>query len=367
MAHDSRRDDYLRMSLRFALSLDEGDPSAAARSFSTFGRRLAQERDTLPQTDADRAFHLVARATELLDYRLPFVGDARAEALASQARALLDEAVSLDPGCHDAERMRMSCSTSSYEERWRFLAEREGAVRASCERGRDELCEVLDDGRRPLAASLAMRPWWRWMAEMAECALVCGRNRESARVARELLAADPADLSDVRFTLAYALAKLEDEAALAQLMDSYPGPGGIGRPDDAWALLAQTAVAHARWDLRGARGLVERMLDAYPGCAGVLARQMEVADGHFARVRVQEYSEDELVIAMSEGVVLLQEGIERSGRGVLGAWLARTVSELRPREVEEFLRATGGAPAPDGPASAGTSGGSGTGPEGARS
>lgn len=347
MAHDSRRDDYLRMSLRYALSLDESDPGAATRAFAAFGRRLALERDTLPQTDADRAFHLVVRATELLDYRLPFVGDAQAETLSAQARSLLDEAVSLDPGCHDAVRMRMSCETSSYEERWRFLSERSEAVRASCEAERDQLCESLDEARRPLAASLAMRPWWRWMAEMAECALICGRNRESVLVAKRLLEADPSDLSDVRFTLAYALAKLEDGDALSELMADYPEPNALGRPDDAWIMLAQIALAHGRWDLRAARELVERLLDSYPGCAGVLVRQMEVSDGRFARIRVEEHSEDEMVLALSEGVVLLQEGVERSGKGVLGAWLARTVSELRPREVEEFMRATGGTGGPD--------------------
>ena len=342
MAHDSRRDDYLRMSLRYALSLDESDPGAATRAFATFGRRLAQDRDSLPQTDADRAFHLVARATEVLDYRLPFAGDAQVEALSAQARALLDEAISLDPGCHDAVRMRMSCETGSYEARWRFLSERAEKVRAACEAERDQLCGLLDAARRPLAASLAMRPWWRWMAEMAECALICGRNRESARVARQLLEADPGDLSDVRFTLAYALAKLEDEKGLAELVGNYPDPNGLGHPDDAWVMLAQIALAHGRWDLRTARELVESLLVSYPGSAGVMVRQMEIADGRFARVRVEEYSEDEMVLALSEGVVLLQEGVERSGRGVLGAWLAHTVSELRPREVEEFMRATGG-------------------------
>ena len=60
MAHDPRREDYQRLSLRFAEELDKGDPADAARAFASFGRRFAQDRDGLPQTDADRAFHLVA-------------------------------------------------------------------------------------------------------------------------------------------------------------------------------------------------------------------------------------------------------------------------------------------------------------------
>ena len=89
MAHDSRREDYLRMSLRFALSLDGGDPARAAREFATFGRRLARDRDSLPQSDADRAFSLVSLATDLIDYRLPFADDAQADAQLNGAQIYL--------------------------------------------------------------------------------------------------------------------------------------------------------------------------------------------------------------------------------------------------------------------------------------
>ena len=330
MAHDSRREDYLRMSLRFALSLDGGDPARAAREFASFGRRLARDRDSLPQSDADRAFHLVSLATELLDYRLPFAGDSLAETLVSRGRALLDEALSLDPLCHDAARMRFSLDTPSAEERSRYLAERADEVRRSCEARRDRLCETLDEVRRPLGASVAMRPWWRWLADQAECSLICGRNREAAATAERLLASDPRDLSDARFTLAYALAKLEDAPALERLGERYPALASPRADDDAWILRARIALSHKACRLADARRLTERLLAAYPGCAAVLIRQMEVADGRFARIRVPAYGEDELIVAMSEGVVLLQEGMERTGKGVLGAWLARTASELDP-------------------------------------
>ena len=71
MAHDPRREDYQRLSLRFAEELDKGDPADAARAFASFGRRFAQDRDGLPQTDADRAFPLVAMASDVVDRRLP--------------------------------------------------------------------------------------------------------------------------------------------------------------------------------------------------------------------------------------------------------------------------------------------------------
>ena len=342
MAHNPQREDYQRLSLRFARELDQGDPVAATRAFASFGRRFAQNRDALPQSDADRAFHLVVLASEVVDYQLPFATDEQAPGLIQRGKDLLDEALSLDPSCHDAVRMRSSSHTPSIDERYRFLLERVDDVRASCEQAREEAGAELDGERRALAQDIAMRPYWRWLASLAEEALICGRNRVAADVAERLLASDPRDTSDVRFTLAYALAKLEDEKGLAELVANYPGPNGLGHPDDAWVMLAQIALAHGRWDLRTARELVERLLVSYPGSAGVMVRQMEIADGRFARVRVEEYSEDEMVLALSEGVVLLQEGVERSGRGVLGAWLARTVSELRPHEVEEFMRATGG-------------------------
>ncbi|MBM6676903.1 response regulator receiver protein [Olsenella uli] len=335
MAHDSRREDYLRMSLRFALSLDGGEPGRAAREFASFGRRLARDRDSLPQSDADRAFHLVSLATELVDYRLPFADDELAGTLVARGRALLDEALSLDPACHDAARMRVSLETTSPEERSRFLREGAEEVRASCELARDRLCDALDEARRPLGASVAMRPWWRWLADAAECALICGRNREAAEAAERLLAADPHDLSDARFTLAYALAKLEDEPGLERLAARYPALAAPRAADDAWIQLARIALAHKSYRLAEARRLTERLLETYPDCAATLIRQTEIPDGRFARIRVPSYGEDELVVALSEGVVLLQEGMERSGRGVLGSWLAHAAADLSGEKDDE--------------------------------
>ena len=330
MAHDARREDYLRMSLRFALSLDEGSPDHAARAFASFGRRFAQNRDSLPQSDADRAFHLVSLATELLDYRLPFAGEELLEPLRTRARGMLDEALALDPSCHDAARMRASLDVASHEERLLLLTERASQVRSACESERDTLCELLEEPRRPLAASIAMRPWWRWLAETAECALICGHNHAAVAAAEELLESDPHDMSDARFTLAYALVKLEDGPGLSRLLERYATLGGARAADDAWILLAQTALAHKRLELDAARQLLGRLLGAYRGCGAALVQQVEIGDGLFARIRVPAYSEDELVVALSEGVVLLQEGVERTGKGVFGAWVAKTAQELDP-------------------------------------
>ena len=169
-----------------------------------------------------------------------------------------------------------------------------------------------------------------------------GHGEEQVReICERLLASDQHDLSDARFTLAYALAKLEDEPALERLSARYPALAAPRADDDAWILLARIALAHKAYRLADARRLVERLLASYPGCAAVLIRQMEIADGRFARIRVPAYGEDELIVAVSEGVVLLQEGMERTGKGVFGAWLARTVSELDPEAARAVAATTG--------------------------
>lgn len=345
MAHNPQREDYQRLSLRFARELDRSDPAGATRAFASFGRRFAQSRDSLPQSDADRAFHLVVLATEVVDYQLPFASDEQAPALIQRGKDLLDEAVSLDPECHDAIRMRSSSQTPSIDARFHFLAERSEAVRASCEVAREAAAEELSGERRALAQDIAMRPYWRWMASLAEEALICGRNRVAVEASEALLASDPRDSSDVRFTLAYALAKLEDEKGLAELERRYARISPLRGPDDAWILLARIALAHKRCDFAGARSCLERLLELYPGAGGALVRQSELPDGEFARLRVTPYSEDELILAISEGIVLLQEGNDRSGAGVLGSWVARETALLDPdaaREADKANRPEGG-------------------------
>ena len=338
MAHDPKREDYQRLSLRFVHTLDADNPAAATREFAAFGRRFAQDRDSLPQTDADRAFHLVALACEVVDYRLPFAPEGQAEKLIARGKSLLDEALSLDPACFDALRMRSSTECPTVEARYQFLVEREPEVRAACEAARDQA--LAAEGSRPgaeahtdrasLAADLALRPWLRWMASMAEEALICGRNRACIDACEKLLAADPYDSCDARFTLAYALAKLEDEEGLDELDRRYATISPLRPDDDPWVLLARTALAHKRCDIAAARACLERILTSYPNAGATLIRQVELPDGEFARLNVAPYSEDELILATSEGIVLLQEGMDRTGRGVFGSWVATTVAELDP-------------------------------------
>ena len=337
MAHNPQREDYQRLSLRFARELDQGDPVAATRAFASFGRRFAQDRDSLPQSDADRAFHLAVLAAEIVDYQLPFASDEQAQTLIQRGKDLLDEALSLDPSCHDAVRMRSSSLTPSIEARYQFLSERAEEVRASCERARESAGDELDGERRALAQDIAMRPYWRWLASLAEEALICGRNRVAIDVSERLLASDPRDTSDVRFTLAYALAKLEDLQGWLALTKRYPTLAS-GRPaDDAWTLLAGASLALHSGHPKIARTGIEKLLRKYPGGALTLIRQVELPDGEFARLRVAPYSEDELILAVSEGIVLLQEGTDRSGRGTFGAWVAREVARIDPKAAREAM------------------------------
>ena len=348
MAHDPKREDYQRLVVSTATELDASEDADVTRAFASFGRRYAQDRDSLPQSDADRAFHLVALAAEVIDYKLPFASDAAAEQLVERGRSLLEEALRLDPDCYDAIRMLSSYNVPSVDRRFRYLAEREDEVRAGCERARESYARALGDERLEVGEQLAMRPYWRWLACMAEGALICGRNREAVAICRRALESDPHDSSDVRFTLAYALAKLEDEAGFERLEREHARISPMRASNDAWMGIARVALAHKRCDFVGARTHLSHLLESYRGMGACLIRQYELPDGEFARLNVPPYSEDELVVAVSEGIVLFQEGVDRTGKGVLGAWVAANVERLDPSAAAAAASSAWGGPQPKG-------------------
>ena len=323
MAYDPHDEDYQRLVLRFTRSLDGRDPLAATSAFASFGRRFSQSRDSLPQSDEDRAFHLVAQAAQLIDYELPFADDDHAEELIARGHRLLDEALSLDPRCHDAVRMKRAADSPSFESYYEFLASSVDDVRASCEEIRAAVRDESPE-RAALEADIAMRPYYRWLATLASKAVICGRNREALRFGEQLLELDPQDNADVRFTCAIAYAKLEDQQGLERFA-AKTKPLVRAGTDDAWMQLARIALAHKRHDLAEARRLLLRLVETYPHAAEALASQGELPDGVYARLAVAPFSEDELILAISEGTVLLQEGRDDSGRGVLGTWIARNI------------------------------------------
>lgn len=336
MSYDPQREDYQRLALRFAETLDGMDASEATHAFAEFGRRFAQDRDSLPQTDEDRAFHLVVSATGIIDYELPFSTDAQAQSLITHGHQLLDEAISLDPHCYDAVRMKAASDSPSFDGYHAFLAERVDEVRTRCEERRVSVETGPAGERTVLAADLAMRPYLRWLATEAEQALICGRNREALDLARRALELDPSDAADVRFTAALALAKLEDEAGLDELMNT-DAAHAHRAPDDGWTQLARIALAHKAHDLSGARDVLGVLLETYPHAAETLIRQSELPDGVFARLNVVPYSEDELILATSEATVLLQEGRDADGRGVFGSWLAEECTRRDPAAARAVM------------------------------
>lgn len=350
MAFDAKWEDYQRMSLRFAWSLNGTGLLAAAHAFAGFGRRYAQERDSLPQTDADRAFHLVAEATELIDYQLPFATDEEAETIISRGHQMLEEAISLDPQCHDAIRMDEAARCPSFESYYNFLLEHEPEVRARCAEARAATQDDDSPERAEVAAQLAMWPHLRWLAMLASKALICGRNREALRFCNDLLTLDPSDVADARYTAALAYAKLEDEQGLDQLEARCRMLPHAQAGNDAWTLIARLALAHRRRDLPRARQFIAKIIETYPQALVLLARQRELPDGVFARLAVPPFSEDELVIAMSEATVLTQEGRDSLGRGALGSWLLQEcLSRATRKELDELRDTIEGMNAPFGP------------------
>lgn len=342
MAYNPHQEDYQRLRLRFAASFDGRPPSEALRGFATFGRRFAQDRDSLPQNDTDRAFHLVALATDVLDYQLPFVSEDQVTSTLDRGHDLLVEAAGLDARCFDAQRMLHVMDETDIDERHAWLAAREPEVRRACEdaaeRSAAEQAGPPDGERAQIARNLALRPHRRWLYAMADASVICGRNREAIAEGLTLLDLDPTDPTDVRLTLALAYAKLEDEEGfrdelLARLAAS-PVPFHM---DDAWMCLARYALAHKRGDGDAARDELRRLALSYPHAIDLLVRQMEMPDGLFSRVCCAPYGEDELVIAISEATVLLQEGTAQAGRGVLGAAVVDDLTALFPSETEAAL------------------------------
>lgn len=345
MAHSPIWEDYQRMGLRFALSLEGKDGPTITRAFSTFGLRYANERDALPQTDADRAFHLVTLAADIIDQELPVSDDARAEEIIADGHRMLDEALSLDPNCHDALRMQALADCPSFAAALEFLEEHEGQVREACEKERRSAEELPADERRMLACDLAMRPYLRWLACEASEALICGRNRHAIEICRRALATDPRDTCDVRFTAALAFAKLEDEEGLDAFLKEAGNAGAPRVETNAWTLMARLALAYKRRDDEGCERHLRALRANYRrGCYETLFRQIELPEGVFARLVAEPFSEDELIICVSESTVLLQEGLDYSGHGTMGSWLRAEVATHLPAPLvmqlleEERLR-----------------------------
>ena len=287
---------------------------------------------SLIHTDHDRSFHLVAKATEIIDYQIPFMpDDAQIDTLADRAESYLREAVELDSGNWDAKRMLAAMDAETNDAYVGYLLDHRADVEADLAAIRDAADDLYS---REFAADLAARPWLRWLAALASRALIAGQYRLSLRAAEESLAACPQDPADIRHTGMLALAKLEAsaeelrrfrvqhaaayQAALPQRRRQHPPERDL----DAWTLLAEMSAAYRALDYTGADRTLRLLLRAYPHAAQALFYQAEFPDGVYSRVSVTPGSEDELIIAISEATPLLQEGIGTPDNAGFSTWLA---------------------------------------------
>lgn len=316
MALDPHMEDYLRLSLHYAAKSTATNPFEAAQAATNFANRYQKNRDKLEQTDADRAFALVIEATNLIDYQLPFAGEDAGQQLVEKAHGLLSEAIQLDPSCWDAQRMLAAATAASPNDYQHYLSDNREKVAEACKRAYAHPA-MTDPEMVELEQILAMRPYIRWLAAEASIALVCGRYRLSAKLAQEALAYEEGDPADTCYTLALALAKLEEASALARICAQHPQQNG-----SAWFNLATMALEFKQGNLEAAHDAVRNIIATYPKPEIVLALQNDIPDGVYARILVEPNSQDELILAVSEATVLLQEGCDAHERGTLGSWLA---------------------------------------------
>ncbi len=340
MSFDAHAEDYQRLKLRLAQTLNSATPTEVQQAYDDFDKQFVQSRDAIPQTDNDRAFNLVARAATLIDRQLPFSEEQRAREIIDRAHGLLAEAVSLDPHNADARRMIAASEQPGFDAFYQWLDAGEAQVREQCHKQRVHAGDDLPKPLRELAEHLTMRPYFRWLATMTSQAVICGRNREALRLCAKSLEADPLDMGDVRCTAAIAFAKLEDSNGFAALEQSFAAAPRNGSGPNAWLSIGRMALAYKQCDFETTKSELQHIITTYPHAAATFIRQHELPDGVFARLPVAPGSEDELIVALSEATVLLQEGREQGARGPFGLWLAETATEMAPScEAAEIAQA----------------------------
>ena len=222
---------------------------------------------------------------------------------------------------------------SSYEGYFRYLADNEQKALDEADRARARLVrDGAPEEEQQLAQHLAYAPYLRWLAAEAGRALVCGHYRFCLEVAGRALALDPQDEAGVLDTAAYAYAKLEDDEGFAALKRRM---AETGHAESAWTRMAALSLAFSAHDLA-----------SYPEAGDILVAQHELPDGVYARLAVEPGSEDELILAVSEGAILLQEGRDSAERGTLSTWVSQEVPRLvaegtRPRHIGAKARKGG--------------------------
>lgn len=341
-----RGEDFERLAIRWADAphTAEGYHNIIA-AISAFPERFLANRDSLPQNDTDRAFALVCRACETLDVKLSSAAsDADANRLTAEAANLLDEALKLDPTCYDALRIRHALEFGPRDAMVGFLTDSVDEVLEMCKAA--SLAANLDVPQGMWSRSVYMRPYLRWQLNLANEQLNSGRYRRSLDVCERLLSEDVPDLAGARLIAAYDCVKLEDEGALAALIDRYPGD------DNAWFSLARAFMAYKCRRLNEAATLLHEIVRRFPLAGTTLTYQDELPAGAFGHLEYVPGSADELFVAVSEAAVILDENCGE-GLSPLSQWVADDEIVNQAREVEEAQQAAADARAAGEGASAG--------------
>ncbi|MDM8300160.1 hypothetical protein [Collinsella tanakaei] len=349
MAFDPIQEDCLRLILE-AMRRERIYPLDDATFIERGMKQFREDPSQLITCDRDRSFHLTARATEILDYHVPFFTDEVAiEREETRAENFLREAVDLDEGNWDARRMLAALEAQSNDAYVSYLLDNREAVERDVLAAVEGARDVYD---REYASDLAYRPLLRWLAATASRAVIAGQYRLAYQTVEESLEVAPGDPADIRHTGMLALAKLEASARdIKQYRSRHAiayqiaGPlrrrhHGAEKSPDAWTLLAQMCVAYRSFDYRGADRALHALMRAYPDAAQPLFYQAEFPDGIYARVNVNPGSQDELILAISEATPLLQEGIGTPDNACFSAWLAG--HELVQRSLREHTPQTPG-------------------------
>lgn len=334
-----RGEDFERLAIRWANSFQKTDgyPNLLA-AITAFPELYERKRDALPQNDADRAFALAGRASDIMDRSVVMADTEEAAArLAAKAADLVEEALKLDPTCYDAVRLHRYMGRPSRDEMESFLAD-----------GADEVCEmclaaargnglVPPEGRWSL--SVYMRPYLRWLFDLANERLSCGCYRRALETCLQLLDLDADDLVGARQVAAFVLVKLEDAAGLADLLARFEGD------QNAWFLLARCFMAYKQRRLDDAAAVLHQIVRSFPAAGCTLTYQDELPPGMFGHLEYAEGSADELYVAVSEAAVILDENCGDSV-SPLSDWIANDAEVSAARAREE---AAAGASSPRAP------------------
>ena len=340
MAFDPAYEDFRRLAIAHHDPAMDADPYEQTRKAMAFSQQFSWGNDALALSDTDRAFHLTCEAAIIVDEELPFLPESEGAVRAADAQRLLEEALSLDEHCFDARRMLHAQTSAIMDDHIHFLEDHVDEVEKTCWERADRLTRNVSASDPVFfeRVSLELAPYQRWLQSTAELSLLGGRYRKAYNIARRSIEIDRSDMADSRFTAVLALAKLGDEDELEAFVQWVVPELGDAARDDAWIRLARMALAWQNDRLEEAASHLDWILAMYPHAASALTLQSELPEPMFARLACDPYSNDELVLAVSEAAVLLQESADESGRGPLGAFVAEHpgVRSAYSRELEFY-------------------------------